>query len=80
MTMEQLQAERDAAINQLRQDYGVELGEKKPDNMKKVVFCKDCQFHHWHQDPCHGKTIHTCDTLDTEVTRDFYCAAGFPKA
>lgn len=39
-----------------------------------VVKCEKCRRHHWHQEPCHGKTVHTCDMLDAEVPRDFFCA------
>lgn len=39
-----------------------------------VVRCRECRHHHWHQEPCHGKTVHTCDMLDAEVPRNFFCA------
>ena len=42
----------------------------------EVVRCKDCKHHHWEQEPCHGKTVHLCDLLKTEVWRDFYCYYG----
>ena len=41
-----------------------------------VVYCKDCKFHHWEQEPCHGKTIHLCSKLKADVSKYFYCAAG----
>ena len=41
-----------------------------------VVRCKECKHHHWEQEPCHGKTVHLCDRLDAEVTKDFFCSYG----
>ena len=36
--------ERDLAIQQLRDDYGVDLGEKRPVDAVHVVRCKDCKY------------------------------------
>lgn len=47
--------ERDLAIKQLRNDYGVGLGEKKSADVVEVVRCKDCV--HWNKDAM------ACDTL-----------------
>lgn len=44
---EQAMFERDLAIEQLRNDYGVGLGQKRSDNVEKVVHCRDCK--HWHE-------------------------------
>ena len=41
---EQVKWERDCAIQQLREDYGVGLGQRKPRNFFAVVFCKDCKY------------------------------------
>ena len=41
---EQVKWERDCAIQQLQEDYGVGLGEMKPENLVEVVFCKDCKY------------------------------------
>lgn len=38
----QLKWERDMAIRQLKNDYGVGLCEKKNPNLAEVVRCKDC--------------------------------------
>ncbi len=45
----------------------------------KVVRCKNCKYHHWEQDPEHGKTVHLCVILNAEVFRDFYCYYGEHK-
>ena len=45
----------------------------------EVVRCKDCKYHHWEQEPEHGKTIHLCSVLNAEVFKDFYCCHGTPK-
>ena len=48
-------------------------------NYSKVIRCKDCEHHHWEQEPCHGKTIHKCSVLNAEVFKDFYCYHGKQK-
>lgn len=45
----------------------------------EVVRCAECKYHHWEQEPCHGKTVHVCDTLEAEVFKEFYCYYGEPK-
>ena len=40
----QLRRERDLAIQQLKGDYGVGLGEVKDPDIVKVVRCKDCKY------------------------------------
>ena len=45
----------------------------------EVIRCKDCEYHHWEQEPCHGKTIHKCSILNAEVFKDFYCYHGKMK-
>lgn len=45
----------------------------------EVVRCKDCKYHHWKQEPEHGKTIHLCSVLNAEVFKDFYCYHGTPE-
>ena len=42
----------------------------------EVVRCKDCKYHHWEQEPCHGKTEHFCSVLKAQVFADFYCYHG----
>lgn len=44
-----------------------------------VARCKDCIYHHWEQEPCHGKTIHYCKLphmQGDEVFKDFFCYYG----
>lgn len=45
----------------------------------EVTRCKNCKYHHWEQEPEHGKTIHLCSVLNAEVFKDFYCYHGTPK-
>ncbi len=52
---------------------------KQSKNTVEVVRCKDCEYHHWEQEPCHGKTIHKCSVLNSEVFKDFYCYHGRAK-
>ncbi len=46
-----------------------------------VVRCKDCTYHGWEQEPCHGKTEHFCELYNglVGVTRDTFCSYGRPK-
>ena len=55
------------------------LNELPAADVRQVVRCGECRNHHWHQEPCHGKTVHTCDMLDAEVPRDFFCGYGQRK-
>lgn len=52
---------------------------KQSEDTVEVVRCKDCEYHHWEQEPCHGKTVHKCSVLNAEVFKDFYCYYGKPK-
>lgn len=45
----------------------------------EVVRCKDCEYHHWEQEPEHGKTVHICSVIKAEVFKDFYCYHGKRK-
>lgn len=45
-----------------------------------VVRCRDCKYHHWEQEPCHGRTEHYCAIgRMTAVTRDSFCSCGVRK-
>ena len=47
-----------------------------------VVRCKDCKYHHWKQEPCHGKTVHYCELphmRGIEVFKEFFCYYGKQK-
>ena len=41
--LDQIRWERDVAIEQLREDYGVGLGEKKPADVVRAVRCDNCR-------------------------------------
>ena len=48
----------------------------------EVVRCKDCKYHHWEQEPCHGKTVHYCELphmRGVEVFKGFFCYYGKRK-
>ena len=47
-----------------------------------VVRCKDCKYHHWEQEPCHGKIVYYCELphmRDVEVFKEFFCYYGKRK-
>ena len=47
-----------------------------------VVQCKDCKYHYWEQEPCHGKTVHYCELphmRGVEVFKEFFCYYGKRK-
>ena len=48
----------------------------------EVVRCGECKHHHWEQEPCHGKTVHTCDLphmKGVEIFKAFFCYFGERK-
>lgn len=48
----------------------------------EVVRCGECKHHHWEQEPCHGKTVHTCDLphmKGVETFKAFFCYFGERK-
>lgn len=48
----------------------------------KIVRCKDCKYHHWEQEPCHGKVVHYCELphmRGIEVFKEFFCYYGKQK-
>ncbi len=48
----------------------------------EVVRCKDCKYHHWEQEPCHGKIEHYCELphmRGVEVFKEFFCYYGKRK-
>ena len=47
-----------------------------------VVRCRECKYHYWEQEPCHGKTIHYCKLphmSGVEVFKEFFCYYGERK-
>lgn len=48
----------------------------------EIVRCKDCKYHHWEQEPCHGKIEHYCELphmRGIEVFEEFFCYYGKQK-
>ena len=48
----------------------------------EVVRCNDCKYHHWEQEPCHGKIEHYCELphmRGVEVFTEFFCYYGKRK-
>lgn len=80
----QIKWERDTAIKQLRDDYGVGLGEPKDPDVVKVVRCKDCKYSRNLQTTTYIKSIVICTNggiSDTEFGKwDFdFCSYGERK-
>ena len=47
-----------------------------------VVRCRDCKYHYWEQEPCHGKSVHYCKLphmRGVEVFKEFFCYYGKRK-
>ncbi len=53
--------------------------EKPSTNAVEVVRCKDCKYHYWEQEPCHGRTEHFCRRLDIQVSKEDFCSNGRRK-
>ena len=44
-----------------------------------VVRCRECKYHYWEQEPCHGKSVHYCKLphmRGVEVFKEFFCYYG----
>lgn len=55
------------------------INQKSAVKNNDVVRCRNCAYHHWEQEPCHGKTEHYCSILKSQIFADFYCYHGQPK-
>ena len=47
-----------------------------------VVRCRECEYHYWEQEPCHGKSVHYCKLphmSGVEVFKEFFCYYGERK-
>ena len=47
-----------------------------------VVRCRECKYHYWEQEPCHGKSVHYCKLphmRSVEVFKEFFCYYGKRK-
>ena len=76
-----------------RIDDGVEFGEDEmqetvPDignaptiDAVPVVRCKNCKYHYWEQEPCHGRTEYYCALQGglVKATRESFCGYGVKK-
>lgn len=48
----------------------------------EVVRCRECKYHYWEQEPCHGKSVHYCKLphmRGVEVFKEFFCYYGDRK-
>ena len=48
----------------------------------EVVRCRECKYHYWEQEPCHGKSVHYCKLphmRSVEVFKEFFCYYGERK-
>ena len=48
----------------------------------EVVRCRECKYHYWEQEPCHGKSVHYCNLphmSGVEVFKEFFCYYGERK-
>lgn len=70
---EQVKWERDCAIQQLQEDYGVGLGKMKPENLVEVVFCKDCKYAFFYP----RTLMYECGRMeDTLMFPEDFCSYG----
>ena len=55
------------------------LSEAPTINAVPVVRCRECKYHYWEQEPCHGKSVHYCKLphmRGVEVFKEFFCYYG----
>ena len=48
----------------------------------EVIRCRECKYHYWEQEPCHGKSVHYCKLphmRGVEVFKEFFCYYGIRK-
>lgn len=61
----------------------INLIEKAPTiDAVPVVRCRECKYHYWEQEPCHGKSVHYCKLphmRGVEVFKEFFCYYGERK-
>ena len=58
------------------------LSEAPTINAIPVVRCRECKYHYWEQEPCHGKSVHYCklpQMRGVEVFKEFFCYYGERK-
>ena len=70
------------AACEIKQDFADMVSNFQPVDAAEVVRCKDCKYHHWEQEPCHGKIEHYCELphmRGVEVFKEFFCYYGKRK-
>ena len=58
------------------------LSEAPTINAIPVIRCRECKYHYWEQEPCHGKSVHYCKLphmRGVEVFKEFFCYYGERK-
>ena len=70
------------AACEIKQDFADMISNFQTVDAVPVVRCKDCKYHYWEQEPCHGKTVHYCKLphmRGVEVFKEFFCYYGKRK-
>lgn len=75
---EQVRWERDVAIEQLEEDYGVCLGQKRNENLAEVTRCKDCKYGDYDSEPDDAMVCLRTNDGFWRTSNDF-CSRGVPK-
>ena len=75
---EQVRWERDIAIEQLKEDYGVCLGQKRNENRVEVTRCKDCKYGDWDSKPDDAMVCLRTNDGFWRTGNDF-CSRDVPK-
>ena len=63
-------------------DIGYMISKRPTEDALEVVRCRDCKYHYWEQEPCHGKSVHYCKLphmRGVEVFKEFFCYYGERK-
>ena len=63
-------------------DIAYMIRKRPTEDALEVVRCGDCKYHHWEQEPCHGKIEHYCELphmRGIEVFEEFFCYYGRRK-
>ena len=78
----------DVLMNEANSDgaYGYvdakQISESPTIDAVEIVRCRDCKYHYWEQEPCHGKSVHYCKLphmRGVEVFKEFFCYYGKRK-
>ena len=63
-------------------DIGYMIRKRPTVDAVEVVRCRECKYHYWEQEPCHGKSVHYCKLphmRGVEVFKEFFCYYGERK-